>query len=79
MRLSVGMIVHNETTKEIGRIVRVAADIQRPGYIVVTADKVSGREIEALWQPQEVEEDGKVVGKQLRDPPKALLQPPVGR
>jgi hypothetical protein len=56
MKLSVGMIVHNEITNETGRIVRIATDIQRPGYIVVIADKVSGREIEALWQPRGVKE-----------------------
>jgi hypothetical protein len=56
MKLSVGMIVHNEITNETGRIVRIATDIPRPGYIVVTADKVSGKEIEALWPPQDVKE-----------------------
>jgi hypothetical protein len=56
MKLSVGTIVRNEITNETGRIVRIATNIQRPGYIVITADKVSGREIEALWQPREVKE-----------------------
>ena len=62
MKLSVGIVVHNEVTNETGRIVRIATDIQRPGYVVVTADKVTGREFEALWQPREVKEvrDGRL-------------------
>jgi hypothetical protein len=56
MKLSVGMIIHNLITNEAGRIVRIAMDLQRPGYIVVTGDKAFGAEVEALWQPREVKE-----------------------
>lgn len=56
MKLSVGTIVHNEITNETGRIVRIATGIRRPGYVVVTVNKVSGKEIEVLWRPRELRE-----------------------
>lgn len=56
VKLSVGSIVHNEITNQTGRIVRVPTGIRRPGYIVVTADRGTGKEIEALWPPRELKE-----------------------
>jgi len=56
MKLLVGDTVHNEVTNETGQIVRIATGSRRPGYVVVTANKVSGKEIEALWRPQELKE-----------------------
>ena len=56
MKLSVGTIVHNEITNEIGRIVRIATGIRRRGYVVVTVNTGSGKEIEALWRPPELKE-----------------------
>jgi hypothetical protein len=55
VRLAVAEIVHNEITKEVGRIVRIV-NIHGPGYIVAKANKPSGAEIEALWRPRELKE-----------------------
>ena len=55
MRLPVGTIIYNKVMNETGRLVRIPTGIPRPGYIVVTTNKVSGKEIEALWEPNEIE------------------------
>src|ERR1700678_4560276 len=49
-------IVHNEITKEVGRIVPIVKIDGRLGYIVEKANKPSGKEIEALWRPRELKE-----------------------
>lgn len=54
-KLRVADTVHNEITKEVGRIVRIV-NIHGPGYIVVKANKPTGKEIEALWRPRELKE-----------------------
>jgi hypothetical protein len=54
-KLGVADIVHNEITKEVGRIVRIV-NINGLGYIVVKANKSSGKEIEPLWRPRELKE-----------------------
>jgi hypothetical protein len=54
-KLGVADIVHNEITKEVGRIVRIV-NVNGPGYIVAKANKLSGKEIEALWRPRELKE-----------------------
>lgn len=56
MKFSIEDIVHNEVTNETGRIVRIMKVSGRPGYVVVTATKPFGKEIEALWRPQELKE-----------------------
>jgi hypothetical protein len=57
MKLQVGNIVHNKTTQEEGRIVRIA-DLPEYGacYIVsVTPDPIRGTTAkEAIWKPSEV-------------------------
>ena len=50
MKLRIDDIVHNEVTNEVGRIVRISElNGRRLGYVVVTATKPLGKEIEALW------------------------------
>lgn len=56
MKLSVEDIIHNEVTNETGRIVRIVTVSGRLGYVVVTATKPFGKEIEALWRPRELKE-----------------------
>jgi hypothetical protein len=56
LKLSVGDIVHNEVTHEEGRIVRIAKIRGQLRYVVVTATKPFGKEIEALWRPRELKE-----------------------
>lgn len=63
MRIIVGDIVHNEITNEIGSVVRIATFDCEQGYVVVIANKASGKEIETLWWPRELKEvrDGSVM------------------
>ncbi len=56
MKIAVGDIVHNDITKEEGRVARIVKIDGRLGYIVVKANKPSGKEIEALWRPRELRE-----------------------
>jgi hypothetical protein len=56
VRLAVEDIVHNEVTHEEGHIVRIAKIRGQLRYVVVTATKPFGTEIEALWRPRELKE-----------------------
>ena len=56
MPLSVGEIVHDEITKDEGRIIRVVRVAQRLGYVVTIVNRPNGKEIEALWWPRELRE-----------------------
>jgi hypothetical protein len=56
LKLSVEDNVHNEITNETGRIVRIVEVSGRLGYVIVTATRPFGSEIEALWRPRELKE-----------------------
>jgi hypothetical protein len=56
MPLSIGAAVHSEITNEEGRIVRILKIDGRIGYVVAIVNKVSGKELEAFWRPQELKE-----------------------
>ena len=57
MKFRIDDIVHNEVTNEVGRIVRISElNGRRLGYVVVTATKPLGKEIEALWSARELKE-----------------------
>ena len=56
MQLSMGDIVHSEITNEVGRIVRIVKLEGLVGYVVVIVNRVSGKELEAFWRPQELRE-----------------------
>jgi hypothetical protein len=56
MPLSIGDVVHSEITNEEGRIVRIVKIDGRIGCVVAIVNKVSGKELEAFWRPQELRE-----------------------
>lgn len=55
MKFTVGDIVHHHSLTEESRIVRVAQLGKRVGYIV-SVNKPTGTETEALWWPREIKQ-----------------------
>ena len=66
MHFSVGDLIHNATTYEECRIVRIAAIAMNSGYVVACGSSASGKEIETLWRLREVTEVREIVGLGLK-------------
>jgi hypothetical protein len=56
MHFKIGDFIHRRATNEQGRIVRLLKSGKSVGYVVLTINSVSEREIEAVWFSGEIKE-----------------------